>query len=142
MPLWGTRQSGCNPDSRLNFTMLIPGDDLTLLDGTEAVVTGSKSLVWARGEGLVGTDAGSTYVINGCANGTVIGIQSSNGTPLYVNGVYSPMTFDGLDASFETELGGEITGNGSYTDPGRSRFYRLIVVTFVAGDAPVVIVQR
>lgn len=134
MALWATRQSGGNADSRLNFTSLVPGDSLVLLDGTETIVSGSKSIAFSRADGMVGTDAGSSFQISGCAGGSVIAIQASDGT------AESVMTFGALDLSFNQV--GSVTGNGAYTDVGRSSFYRIVVTTLIGADVPVVIVKR
>lgn len=142
MPLWGTRRSGGNTDGRLNFVSLIPGDDFTLLDGTETIVTGSKSVAFARGTSCSQSDQGSSYVVLGCSNGSVVQVQCSNGVPGDNKGAPSGYTLSDLDASFVDEPGGVTTGNGPLTDIGRSSFYRVVVSTFVSGDAPIVIVKR
>lgn len=141
MPLWGTRRSGGNSDSRLNFVSLIPGDDFTLLDGTETIVTGSVSTAFARGTSNSQSDQGSTFNILGCTNGTVIQFQSSNGVAGDNKGA-PDFTYAQLDATFNDIVGGSVAGNGAYTDIGRASFYRCKVATFVAGDAPIVIVKR
>lgn len=135
MALWGVAQSGPNVISSLNLTSVVPGDVFSLLDGTEVIVTGSKSVAFSRGQGIAGTDAGSSFFITGCANSTQITIQASNGTP-------TDPTLATLDASFLDLPGGVFTGNNSYTDVGRAAFYRVKVVVFAAGDVPVVIVKR
>lgn len=138
MPLWGTGAPGSNPISALNFTDLRPGDYETLLDGTELIVTGSKSIAFARGGSAGGSDQGSTFTVTGCPNGSVIDIQAAS-----PNGAG---TLASVDASFQDVSlsggGGTITGNGFYTDVGRSMFYRVIVTTFASGDIPVVTVKR
>lgn len=141
MPLWGARRSGGNLDSQLNFVSLIPGDDFTLLDGTETIVSGSVSTAFARGGGCVQTDAGTTFNITGCSNGSALQFQSSNGVPGDNKGA-PVFTLAQLDATFNDVVGGNVTGNGAYTDIGRASFGRWKVVTFVAGDAPVVIAKR
>lgn len=135
MPLWGVNQSGPNVISSLNLVSIVPGDVFSLLDGTETIVTGSKSVAFSRGEAITGADAGSSFFITGCTNGTQITIQASNGTP-------TAPTLATLDASFISLPGGVFTGNNAYTDVGRAAFYRALVVVFVSGDVPVVIVKR
>lgn len=139
MPLWGTGRPGGNSVPSLNFVSLIPGDDFTLLDGTEAVASGSKSVAFARGSGHCQTDAGSTFQISGCALGSVITFQSSNGVPGGNQGA-PVFTLDQLDATFNDVT--DMTGNVGYTDVGRPSFYRCVVKTLAVGDAPVVIVKR
>ncbi len=146
MPLWGARQAGGNAARpELNFRDICPGLDYTLLDGTETIVSGSKSIAFARGM-MGSTDAGSTFIAYGCSNGSIIQIQSSNGVPTTQQG--SPdFTLTDLDATFMDIAGATITGGGgaaggSYTDVGRPSFYRAVVVTFAAGDTPVLIVKR
>lgn len=135
MPLWGTGRAGANPISALNFVDLRPGDYETLLDGTEVIATGSKSIAFARGGSGSGMDAGSTFTVTGCPNGSIIDIQASN------TKTDDAGTLAAMDASFQN-IGGTIDGNGFYTDIGRSMFYRVIVTTFASGDVPVVIVKR
>lgn len=143
MPLWGTNYPGSNPISALNFTDLRPGDDLALLDGTETVVTGSKSIAFARGNSASQMDAGSTFSITGCPNNSVIVVQGSNGPPLLQGGVQVPSTLATMDASFVTVATIALTsGSGAYLDQGRYAFYRVQVTTFGAGDVPVVTVKR
>lgn len=137
MPLYGTPRPGGNPVSGLNFTSLVPGDDFALLDGTEVIVTGSKSIPFARGTGPIGTDAGSSFYISGCTNGTQITIQGSNGVA-----PATTMTVANLDASFQDLPGAVFTWNNVYTDVGRATFYRAKVAVFAAGDVPVVLVKR
>lgn len=136
MPLWGTPRAGANPISSLNFVDLRPGDDQTLLDGTETVLTGSKSIAFARGGSGSGSDQGSTFSVTGCTSLSVIDIQASN-TKTDVAG-----TLTAMDGSFVTIPGSSILGNGFYTDTGRSMFYRAIVTNYVSGDVPVLVVKR
>lgn len=143
MPLWNTPQSGWNTQyPGLNCVMLTIGDDYALLDGTETVITGTKSVHFTRGS-MGDTDAGTTFAVTGCANGTVIDIQASNGVAQSTtNGIPTvTQTPTNLDASFQN-VGGTVTGNGFYTDIGRSMYYRVIVTSFAAGDVPVVLAKR
>lgn len=135
MPLWGTPRAGSNPISGLNFVDLRPGDYETLLNGTETIITGSKSIAFARGGSGSGADQGSTFTVTGCPNGSVIDIEASS------TKTDDAVTLDAMDASFQN-VGGGTMGNGFYTDVGRSMFYRIIVTTFAPGDAPVVVVKR
>lgn len=135
MPLWGTARAGANPISGLNFVDLRPGDHEKLLDGTETIATGSRSIAFARGNA-----SGSTFTVTGCPNNSVIDIQASS------TKTDDAGTLAAMDASFQSVSlsggGGTITGNGFYTDVGFSSFYRVIVTTFGAGDVPVVTVKR
>jgi hypothetical protein len=141
MPLWGTGYPGSNPVSALNFIDLRPGDDLALFDGTEIVATGSKSIAFARGGSGSQMDAGSTFSVTGCPNGSVVVIQGSNGVSQSTTGALTVTpTLANMNASFVTV--GTITGNGSYLDQGRYSFYRAGILTFVSGDVPGVIVKR
>lgn len=140
MPLWGTPQSGNNPISALNFTDMRPGDDLALFDGTEAIVTGSKSIAFARGY-APGGGPGFTVSVIGCPGGSVIDVQQSNGVSASQRNPPVTPTLANMDAAFNTVLGDTINGNGSSTDVGGSSFYRLIVTDYVSGDVPVAIVK-
>lgn len=142
MPLWGTPQAGANPISALNFTDLRAGDDLALFDGTETIVTGSKSIAFARGY-IPGGNQGRTYNVTGCPNGSAITLYASNGPSASgVTPVPTP-TLANMDASFNSlaSLGETIAGNGAFTDTGNAAFYRVQCDTFVNGDVPVVIVK-
>lgn len=134
--LWATPQPGNNPNAQLNVTSLSPGDDYDLLDGTETVATGSKSVAFARATSRRDADNGASFYVTGCANGTQIEIQGSAGVP-------GSQTFNlaNFDASF-LALYDLAAGNGTYTDIGRASFYRALVKVFVGGDAPVVRVKR
>lgn len=134
MPLWGTGYPGGNPVSALNIIDLRPGDQFVLLTVTDSVATGTKSIPFARGTSASQSDAGCSFQISGCPNGSIISIQASNGTQ------EATMTLAALDASFNEVQ--SIAGNGAYTDVGRAAFYRVQVTTFANGDVPVVIVQR
>lgn len=138
MPLWGTARAGANPISGLNFVDLRPGDYEKLLDGTETIVSGSKSIAFARGGSGSGADQGTTFAITGCASGStaVYDVQASN------TKTDDAGTLAAMDASFVNVPGGTIIGNGFYTDVGRSAFYRIIVTTAAVGDAPIVTVKR
>lgn len=139
MPLWGTPQSGNNPISALNFTDLRAGDDLDLFDGTETIVSGSKSIAFARGY-VPGSNLGRTYQITGCPNGSVMTLYASNGVSASGRNPIVTPTLANMDASFNT-TGVSSTGNGSFSDNGSSSFYRIVCTTFAAGDVPVVIVR-
>ena len=140
MPLWGTGYPGSNPVSALNFVDLRHGDDYTLLDGTETIATGSKSIAFARGANP-GGDTGFTVSVSGCSNGSVIDVQQSNGVSASGRNPAVTPTLANMDASFNTISGDTITGNGASTDTGGSAFYRLIVTLLVAGDVPVASVK-
>ena len=139
MPLWGTGYPGSNPISALNFLDLRAGDDLVLFDGTETIVTGSKSIAFARGF-VLGSNLGRTYQVSGCGNGSVMTLQASNGVSASGRNPVPTPTLDNMDASFNSTGNGS-TGNQGFTDIGNSAFYRVVCTTFVAGDIPVVIVK-
>lgn len=142
MPLWNTPQSGYNTQyPGLNCVNLNPGDDYALLNGTELVATGTASVHFSRGS-MGDTDAGTTFVLSGCPNSSVIKIQGSNGVAQSTtNGIPTvTQTPTNLDASFISV--GTITGNGVCTDTARFTYYRAIVDTFMAGDVPVLIAKR
>ncbi len=141
MALWGTGYPGCNPVSALNFLDLRSGDDMTLLDGTETIATGSTSIAFARGNDPGGNN-GFTVSVSGCPGGTVIDVQQSDGVSASGRNPSPTPTLANMDASFNTITGDTINGNDSITDIGRSAFYRVIVTNFVNGDVPVVIVKR
>lgn len=135
--LWATPQAGPNPILGLNLTDVHPGDNYTLLDGTETIATGSKSVAFARGSGPVLTDAGTTFYVSGCSNNSIWEVQGSNGVPST-----QAWNLDNFDASFQAILGSQTTGNGAYTDVGRAAYYRIAITTFEASDAPVAIAKR
>ncbi len=142
MPLWNTPQSGGNTQySGLNCVALSPGDEYALLNGTEIIVTGSKSVHFALAQtGYPG--ALMTFQVTGCSAGSVISIQASNGVAQSTLGSAPTVvqTPTNLDASFNT-VQDLVAGNGSYSDQGGSMYYRVSVKLFVNGDAPVVIVR-
>ena len=141
--LWNTPQSGYNTTyPGLNCVVLFPGDDYALLDGTEGIAATATSVHFARGS-QGSDDAGTTFAITGCPNNSVIEIQASNGVSQSQNGEIATTVTPTpalMDASFQTVQ--TITGNGLYTDVGRAMFYRVLVLTFQAGDVPVVLIKR
>lgn len=123
MPLYATPQAGGV------LTSVVPGDSYTLLNGTETVATGSKSIAFSRGYSPGADDAGSTFNVSGCKNGTTIEIE------------FAGQDVDSLYAVSNT-LAPDANGNSGYTDVGRSPCWRSVVLSFVSGDKPVVSVHR
>jgi len=126
--LYGTPQAGSNTGGAgLNITSLEAGQNLTLLDGTETVVSGSASISFSKGF----HDAGQypiTFNISGCSNGSVVEVQVAGAD---VAAKYLTIATPGITS-----------GNGAYTDSGASPFRRILISTFAAGDVPVVVATR
>jgi hypothetical protein len=140
--LFGTYQSGGATELALNCTDLRRGDSLELMNGTETVVSGSASVHFAAGPAPAGVINTSFYV-QGCGNGTEWVIQGSNGPSTADNPGVPTSTINNFAATFQNLTGSDTVGNGPpYTDTGSAIWYRFYVKTFVAGDAPVVIVRR
>ena len=130
MPLYGINQAGANTaGASHNLTSVSPGDSYTLFNGTETVSTGTASVAYSRGNSPSMNDAGQTFYLSGCANGTTVDIQTSNQD---VAGTYFSVNTMTPNAA----------GNAAYTDIGRAQFVRAYIKAFVSGDTPVVIVQR
>lgn len=129
MPAYGVAQSGGNTNSALNLSSIVPGDNFTLLSGTETITSGYKSVAFSRGYSPGAHDNGTTFYISGCAAGSVVQIQGSNQN---IDGTYFLLSTITPDA----------IGNGAYSDSGRAAFYRCEVSTYASPDVPVVIAQR
>lgn len=129
--LYGTPQSGFNPapDAGLNLTCLVPGDHLTLFDGTETPVQGIKSVAFSRGYSPGASDNGTTFTVYGMPSTATIDVQVSNDD---VDGHYVTVNTISPDAN----------GNGFYTDIGRAAFYRVTLSAYASGAMPVVKVKR
>lgn len=125
--LYGTPQAGNNPDATKNIAALQPGAQLVLLDGTEAVASGSKSVAFS----LAFHEAGGfpvTFNLTGCPGGSTIDIQVAADD---VEAEYTTIATIGLTA-----------GNGAYTDGGASPYRRVSVTALVGGDVPKMKVAR
>jgi hypothetical protein len=142
MPLFGAPQSGGNIVSGLNVTDMRTGDQLQLMVGTEAVVSGSASIHFVLGNRPEGGTITKTFSVRGCTNGTTWTIQGSLGPAIedIPGSPTSPLTK--FNATFQdVTFPDPITGNGVYTDTGAMTFYRFEIVTLQAGDAPIVDVR-
>ncbi len=128
MPLYGTPQAGSNTGGAgLNITSLEAGQNLTLLDGTETIVSGSASISFSKGYHEAGQYP-ITFNVSGCPNNSVVEIQVAGHD---VAAEYLTIATIGLTS-----------GNGAYTDSGASPFRRVLISTFAAGDVPVVKATR
>ena len=126
--LYGTPQAGNNPDATKNIAALEPGSQLILLDGTETIASGSKSVAFS----LAFHEAGGfpvTFNVTGCPGGSTIDVQ---------------VAADDVEAEYTTTatIGLTAAGNGAYTDAGASPYRRLSVTTLVGGDVPKAKVTR
>lgn len=130
MPSYGVAQSGYSATSGLNLTSIVPGDSFTLFDGTETPVQGMKSVAFSRGASPSGADNGTSFDISGMPSTAVVDIQAAN---IDVDSAYS---------SVSGNLTPDTNGNATYTDVGRSAFYRAVLTTYVSGAMPVVRAQR
>jgi len=129
MPLYGTPQAGNYKTLGKNLTSVIPGESITLLNGTETITSGTSSVAFMRGSGSIPDNGQATFNVSGCPNSSTIAVQVAGAD---VDGQYTTVTTITPDTN----------GNGAYTDVGISPFMRVKVATFVSGDAPVVTVQR
>lgn len=130
MPTYGIPQSGYSATSGLNLTSVVPGDSFTLFDGTETPASGLKSVAFSRGYSPGASDNGISFDCSGMPSGSVIDIQAAN---------------QDLDASYSSVSGGltpDANGNATYTDVGRSAFYRAVLTTYTTGAMSKVIAQR
>jgi hypothetical protein len=120
--VYGTPQTG--------ITSLVPGDSMTLFDGTEAAAVGLASIPFSRGYSPSGDDAGSSFFVRGGAVTTAVDVQGAN---------------ENVDAQYLTldTLVPDANGNAAYTDIGRAAFYRYKISARGGGDPmPVCTVQR
>lgn len=130
MPLYGVAQSGYSATSGLNLTSIVPGDSYTLFDGTETPASGLKSVAFSRGPAPGGADNGISFDISGMPSGSVIDIQAAN------------QDVDGSYSSVSGSLTPDASGHATYTDVGRSAFYRAVLTTYTTGAMSVVKAQR
>ena len=130
MPLYGTAQAGYNPppNQGLNITSLEAGQQITLLNGTEIIVAGSKSVAFSKGF-HDGFNSPVTFNLSGCTLGTVVEIESAGAD---VDGDYTVV------ATLTPDAG----GNQQYTITDSSPFMRALVSAFDAGDKPVLTATR
>lgn len=141
--LFGAYQSGGAPELGLNVFDLRRGDELVMMDGTETVATGSASVHFSAGPDPHGGGViNSSFYVQGCTNGTEWAIQGSNGPSTADTPGVPTSLLTKFAATFQDLLGSDTVGNGTYTDTGSAIWYRLVIKTFVGGDAPVVIVRR
>lgn len=117
--------------ARTGICCLVPGDSMNLFDGTETPSDELASIMFARGYSPSGDDAGSTFTGKGLASDLVIDIEAAN--PL--QGV------NPVDGDF-SQVGQISAGSLTYTDIGRSAFYRAKITTYTSGSMPTVTVQR
>ena len=149
MALFGVAQPGYNSPATnglptgLNCQAVASGDDYLMLDGTETIVTGSKSVHFSA-QYAPGGGGATSFFVSGCPNGTQITIQGFNGLPRNnLTGEFlATPTVASFDATFQDLFGENLMGNGNTTDPGSCTFYRVNVASFVNGDVPVVIAKR
>lgn len=130
MPLYGVAQSGWNPppNQGLNITSLEAGQQITLFNGTETIITGSKSIAFTRGF-HDGFNSPVAFNLSGCTAGTVVQIEEAGAD---VDGQYTVVATLTPDAS----------GNQAYSITGSSPFTRAYVSSFVSGDKPVLTATR
>jgi hypothetical protein len=137
MPAFGLAQSGPNPIAGLNITSLFPGDSIALFDGTETVALNLASIPFARAE-RGPTDGGSTFNLSGMPAGMTVDVQVCSSP---AGGFASVAAMNAAFNSVVT-MTPDANGNGSYTDVGRSQFYRFLISGYSSGTMPVGVVQR
>ena len=124
MPLYGTAQAGGYP------TVIYPGDNFTMFDGTETPATTTISIAFLRGNAPAGIgDNGTSFDASGMPSGMVIDIQVANAD---VTGNYNTVGQIAPDAN----------GNGNYPDIGRSAYYRAKISAYTTGAMPILIARR
>ena len=113
------------------WTAVGPGERYTLLNGAETIVSGSASYAFCLAYSPTG-NTNKTFEIGGCANGSIVQIQAA----------VPPDSRSELASDYVSIATPALTnGAGEYTDTGASAYYRALVSTFVAGDAPTVTVR-
>jgi hypothetical protein len=139
MPAFGIAQSGGfgPPNQGLNVTCVQPGEELTLFDGTETVALNLASIDFARGT-MGSGDNGSTFNLTGIPTGMTVDVQACSPP---AGGFASTAAKDKAFTSLVT-LSPDANGNASYTDIGRSAFYRYKISAYTSGTMPVGVVQR
>lgn len=131
MPIYGVAQAGYNapPNQGLNLTSVVPGDSITLFNGTETPSNGLKSVAFARGYSPSGDDAGTTFNVSGMPSGMTVDVQVAGAN---VDGDYTSVV----------TLTPDSNGNAAYTDVGRSPFFRVTISAYTSGAMPIVTAQR
>ena len=134
MPVYNVAQAGSNgpPNQGLNLTSLEVGESIVLFNGTETPAVGLKSVAFARGYSPGAGDNGITFDATGMPSNMTIDVQVANKD---IDAEYT--TVNTITASTTPD-----TGNGAYTDIGRSAFYRLYVSAYTTGTMPKVRAQR
>ncbi len=127
--LYGAAQSGPLTPPGLNVTVICPGDQIVLFDGTETPLLALTSVAFLRGPSRSMSDAGVTFYAYGMPVGTTIDIQGSNTD---VDGDYLTLATLARDAN----------GNAAYTDVGRAAYYRAKYSAYTSGAMAVVKAQR
>ncbi len=127
--IYGAAQAGDNTDLGLNLTALIPGEGMTLFDGTETPEEGLASVAFARGYSPSASDNGTSFFASGMAATTVVDIEASN---VDDDALYTQVG----------QIGADMNGNGAFTDVGRAAFYRAKLSAYTTGDMPTVTAQR
>lgn len=119
MPLYGTN----------NVPSLVPGDWLTLLDGTETLPQNAASIAFVRGYSPSANDGGITFNATNIPANSVIDIQAAP---------------DDVAAEYTTtgQLVPDANGNAAYTDEGRSPFYRAEISSSTAATGAKVKANR
>ena len=158
MALFGVAQSGYNSPGTnglppgLNCQSITSSDDFVMLDGTEAIVTGSLSVHFSA-QYAPGGGGSTAFFLTGCPGGSTVTIQGSNGLPRNnLTGEFlTPPTVASFGATFsplqgESMVGSTTAGSGLGTanclDTGSCTFYRASVDNLVSGDKPVLIAKR
>ena len=112
-----------------NVNSLVPGDSLVLLDGTETLATNAASISFVRGYSPSANDGGTTFNASGMPASSVIDVQVANAD---VAGLYTTTG----------QLVPDTNGNATYTDVGRSPFWRLQVSSATAATGSKVVANR
>lgn len=121
MPLYGTAQAGGFP------TVIYPGDNYTLFDGTETAASGLISIAFYRGHAPGGIgDNGTSFDASGVPSGMTIDIQVAN---------------EDITGSYYT-VGTLSSTTLAYTDVGRSAYYRAKISAYTSGSMPRLNAQR
>lgn len=139
MPAFGIPQAGNfpSPNQGLNLTSLYPGDSLLLWDGTETAVLGAASIAFARAE-RGSTDCGSTFSLTGMPATMTVDVQVCSAPP----GGFASVAAMAAAFNSVVTLAPDTTGTATYTDIGRSQFYRFLISAYSSGAVPVGMVSR
>jgi hypothetical protein len=140
MPAFGTPQAGAfgPPNQGLNVVNLGPGDIVSLFDGTETPALNLASVAFSRGYSAGVSDNGTTFNISGIPAGMTVDVQVCSPPA----GGFSSVA--AMNAAFSSviTLTADANGNASYTDVGRSQFYRLLLSAFTTGAMCVGVASR